>query len=90
MPLSQMILYPNPVHGDRGDSELRIARISGPVAVYVYNLEGELVHEGRDVHEGEVAWDLLTLNGFKATSGIYLVRVTNGRHSEYRKIAVIK
>ena len=63
---------------------------SSPVGIKVFNLQGELVHEVEDVPDGGVAWDLLTLNGFKATSGIYLVRVSDATHVEIRKIAVVK
>jgi ligand-binding sensor domain-containing protein len=90
IPLSTMILYPNPVHIARGDDELRISRISTQVDIKVFNLQGELVHEAEDVSDGGVAWDLLTMNGFKATSGIYLVRVSDGKSVEVRKIAVVK
>ncbi len=97
IPLSRMILYPNPVHLARGDVALRVGRISSPVSIRVYTVEGELVHEIDGVADGEVAWDLLTLSGFKATSGIYIVRVsergpdgTSGTSVETRKIAVIR
>jgi hypothetical protein len=90
VPLARMILYPNPVHLSRGDQALRIARISSPVSIRVYTLEGELVHEADRVEEKGVAWDLLTLNGFKARSGVYIVRVISGRTSEVRKIGIIR
>ena len=90
IPLTQMILYPNPIHVSRGDNALRIGRISQPVSVWVYTVEGELVHEKSGVREGEEAWDLLTLNGFKARSGVYIVRVSDGTYSEMKKIALIK
>ncbi len=90
IPLSTMILYPNPVHISRGDETLRISRISGTVDVRVYNIEGELVHEASNVSDGEDIWDILTINGYRARSGIYLVRITNGKSTEIRKVAVIR
>jgi hypothetical protein len=90
IPLARMILYPNPVHVSRGDAALRIARISSPVSIRVYTVEGELVHEAEGIADGAVAWDLLTLNGYKATSGVYVVRVSDGSTSEVRKIAVVR
>jgi hypothetical protein len=89
-PLSRMILYPNPVHVSRGDQELRISRISGAVSIRVYTSEGELVHQIDGVRDGEKAWDLLTLNGFTARSGIYIVKVIKDGRSETRKIAIIR
>ena len=88
--MTDMILYPNPVHAARGDSELRIARISGLVDIRVYNLEGELVHEADGVAEGGVAWDILTLNGYQASSGIYIVQVKGTGGTSMRKVAVIR
>ena len=88
--LSELILYPNPVHISRGDGELRIGRVSGPVSIEVYTVTGELVHEVSSVREGDVAWDLLTINGFQARSGIYIVRIKGERGSEIRKVAVIR
>ncbi|MCK4236074.1 MAG: T9SS type A sorting domain-containing protein [Candidatus Krumholzibacteria bacterium] len=90
IPLSRVVLYPNPIHLSRGDQALRIWRISEPVSIHVYNIEGELVHEAHGVSEGEVAWDILTISGFIAQSGIYIVRVSYGGHSEMRKVALIR
>jgi hypothetical protein len=90
IPTSEVILYPNPVHLARGDDALRISRISGPVSVRVYTLEGGLVHEVDGVAEGEVAWDLLTMNGYVATSGIYIVRIEGEGGTHVRKVAVIR
>ena len=89
-PLSRMILYPNPVHISRGDAEIKISRISNPVSIRVYTIEGQLVHSADGIRDGERAWDLLTLNGFKARSGIYVVKVSDGRSTETRKIAIIR
>ena len=90
LPVSEMILYPNPVHTGRGDDALRIAKISSPVDIRVYNLEGELVHEAAGVTEGGIAWDLLTLNGYQASSGIYIVQVKGTGGTSMRKVAVIR
>jgi hypothetical protein len=90
IPLARAILYPNPVHISRGDTELKISRISGPVSIRVYTLDGELVHEADGVVDGGRAWDLLTLNGFKVRSGVYLVAITSGSQTEVRKIALIR
>ncbi len=89
-PLSSMILYPNPVHISRGDAEVKISKISNPVSIRVYTIEGELVHSVDRVVDGGRAWDLLTLNGFKARSGIYIVKVSDGSSTESRKIAIIR
>ena len=90
VPLSDLVLYPNPIHISRGDGELRIGRISGLVSIRVYTIEGGLVHEAVGVGDGDTAWDLLTLNGFKARSGIYVVRIEGDGYSEVRKVALIR
>lgn len=94
-PLSHVILYPNPVHISRGDQKLWIGGISGKVSIRVYTSEGELVDqkdgvEVKDRGERTEAWDLLTLNGFKARSGVYIVKVIKGGQSETRKIAIVR
>jgi ligand-binding sensor domain-containing protein len=89
-PLSRMILYPNPVHISRGDGEVKISRISNLVSIRVFTIEGELVHSVDGIGDGDRAWDLLTLNGFKARSGIYVVKVSDGSSTETRKIAIIR
>jgi hypothetical protein len=88
--LSDLVLYPNPVNISRGDNALRIARISESVTVRIYTVEGELVHEASGLMDGDVAWDLLTINGFKARSGVYIVRIEASGASEMRKIAVVR
>jgi ligand-binding sensor domain-containing protein len=88
--LSELILYPNPVHISRGDEELRIGRVSGVVSIKVFTVTGELVHEAAGLEEDDVAWDLLTINGFRVRSGIYIVRIETEGHSEIRKVAVIR
>ncbi|HMA76089.1 MAG TPA: T9SS type A sorting domain-containing protein, partial [Candidatus Krumholzibacteriaceae bacterium] len=89
-PLSELFLYPNPVNCYNGDDELRISGISGSVDVKIYNIEGELVHEKKNISDGEAIWDILTINGFKAVSGIYIVRVIGSNSSEIRKVAVVR
>ncbi|MDZ7859652.1 MAG: T9SS type A sorting domain-containing protein [Candidatus Krumholzibacteriota bacterium] len=89
-PLSELFLYPNPVYCHNGDDELKISGISGIVDVEIYNIEGELVHEKENISDGEVIWDILTINGFKVVSGIYIVRVIGNNSSEIRKVAVVR
>ena len=88
--LSKLFLYPNPVYPSRGDTGLKISGISESVDVEVYNIEGELVHEKRNVSDGEQIWDILTINGFKAVSGVYIVSIRNSDSSELRKVAVVR
>jgi len=88
--LTRAILYPNPAVPGEGDSGINISRIAGRVDVEVFNIEGELVHRKDNVSEGEQIWDLLNMNGYRAESGVYLVRISNDEGYELRKVAVIR
>ncbi|MBD3178149.1 MAG: T9SS type A sorting domain-containing protein [Candidatus Latescibacteria bacterium] len=88
--LTEAILYPNPVITGEGDSGVYISRIGDKVDIEVFNIEGELVHRQDNVGDGEEVWDLLTMNGFRAESGVYLVRISNEESYELRKVAVIR
>ncbi len=88
--LSDLILHPNPVFVSNQGYSLMVSGISSPVNVKVYNIEGELVHEKSGISDGEEVWDLLTMNGYKAVSGIYIVRVEGDSGVELRKVAVVR
>lgn len=90
LPVKEAILYPNPLHISRGDEFLYISRITGSVSIKVFSLEGELVHEADGVVEEGQAWDLRTLNGYQARSGIYIVKIIGEKSTETRKVAVIR
>ncbi len=88
--VSQVYLYPNPVYKSRGQNELKIQNISGPVAVEVYTLEGVLVHTQQVDTNGQVAWDLTTATGFVVSSGNYLVRIIGPNGAITKTIAVLR
>jgi ligand-binding sensor domain-containing protein len=88
--LSKVYLYPNPVYRSRGQNELKIENISGPVSIEVYNLEGVLVHSQTVDGNGQVAWDLTTRTGAVTGSGNYLVRVVGANGSVTKTIAVLR
>jgi hypothetical protein len=88
--LSKVYLYPNPVYRSRGQNELKIENITGPVSIEVYNLEGVLVHSQTVETNGQVAWDLTTQGGFLAGSGNYIVRVVGANGAITKTIAVLR
>ncbi len=89
--LSGVYLYPNPVEGRKGHSELKIGNITTPVLVEIYSLEGELIHAQEVMDPGEpVVWDLTTADGFIVASGVYLVRVVSNGKSTVRTVSVIR
>ncbi len=88
--LTEAIIYPNPVVPGEGDSGVYISRIAGMVDIEIFNIEGELVHRQENISDGGQIWDLLTMNGFRAESGVYLIRIGNDKGYEIRKVAVIR
>ncbi len=89
-PLQEAYLYPNPVYGRKGHDVVRIENIASPVFVEIYNLEGELVIENNVQAAGDIAWNLLTSSGFLASSGKYLLRVSDGTSAIVLPLAVIR
>jgi hypothetical protein len=89
--LSGIYLYPNPVEGRKGHSELKIGNITTPVFIEIYSMEGELVHSQEVAGADDpVVWDLTTAEGFIVASGVYLVRVISGGNSTVRTVSVIR
>lgn len=88
--LSRVYLYPNPVYRSRGQNEVKIENITGPVSIEVYNLEGVLVHSQTVESNGQVVWDLTTKGGFLAGSGNYIVRVIGTNGAITKTIAVLR
>ncbi len=88
--LSKVYLYPNPVYRSRGQNEVMIQNITGPVTIEVYNLEGVLVHSQSVDTNGQVAWDLTTKSGFVTSSGNYMVRVVGPSGAVTKTIAVLR
>ena len=68
--LDAAYLYPNPARGDMGHQAIWCGGIDFAIDVSIYNLEGQLVHERRDLPPGEPLWpDLGTRFGNRAASG---------------------
>jgi hypothetical protein len=89
--LSRIYLYPNPVLGRKGHSDLKIANITSPVHAEIYNMEGELVHSQEIVDPDDpVVWDLTTAQGFLASSGVYFIRITSGSRAVVRTVSLIR
>jgi len=88
--LEGVYLYPNPIDGSRGHSELKIDRVDLPVSIDIYNVEGNLVHSQTASQSGDVVWDLTTQSGFYVASGVYFVRVDNGVSAKVFSVAVIR
>jgi hypothetical protein len=98
MPIERAVVYPNPVRALTDDAAVYLGEVTLPATVVVYNLEGEIVSEKRVTFPGTVAWDLkIVVNSgaggsrfFPATSGIYLVRVSNAAGTKVAPLVVIR
>lgn len=88
--VSKVYVYPNPVYRSRGQNELKIENLPGPVTIEVYNLEGELVHTQSAETPGQVIWDLTDRGGFIVGSGNYIVRIAGSSGSVNRPVSVIR
>jgi ligand-binding sensor domain-containing protein len=88
--LEKVYVYPNPVDGGKGQGELKIGNVDAPVAIDVYNVEGNLVHSQTATQSGDVVWDLTTKSGFIVSSGTYLVRIDNGVSAVVLPIVVVR
>jgi hypothetical protein len=88
--LEKVYVYPNPVDGGKGQSELKIGNVDAPVAIDVFNLEGNNVHSQTATQSGEVVWDLTTKSGYFVASGTYLVRIDNGVSTVVLPIVVVR
>ncbi|MCZ6767563.1 MAG: T9SS type A sorting domain-containing protein [bacterium] len=91
--ISDAYVYPNPILGGRGDSELRIANISSTVLVEIFTLEGELIHSTSVSQSEGVVWNLTTLGAndeVLASSGVYIVRISDSSGVKFQRIALLQ
>jgi ligand-binding sensor domain-containing protein len=96
IPLSQAVLYPNPVRFDAGHTAVRLANVGEPATVTIYTLEGEEVCTVTDRDDGDIVWTLTAPSclesegNFLAASGAYLVRITTRAGSTMRTLVVVR
>jgi len=91
--ISDAYVYPNPVVGGRGDRELRIANINSTVLVEIFTLEGELIHSTTVSQPEGVVWNLTTPGSndeVLASSGVYVVRISDSSGVKFQKIALLQ
>ncbi len=72
---------------------LYYSSISQPVTISVYNLRGRLIRqEKRQAHRGQNAWQWGGMNHDRIppASGVYVIRVTNGREAATTKGVLVK
>jgi ligand-binding sensor domain-containing protein len=105
-PVDKAFAFPNPLRVLDGHEVMYIGGINEDqhATVRIYNLEGELVFDRKDVKPLEPgkaptfaneAWDLKTLGStadgfFAATSGVYLVRIETSQGTKVTNITVIR
>lgn len=90
--LSNVYVFPNPLHEGRHGSQMMIAGLPGGATVEIYSLDGTpLVSLSEQSGTGGVYWDLKDNAGMKVPSGIYLLRVEiEGQKPVLKKAAIIR
>lgn len=84
--------YPNPFKGETS-FRLELKNNAQPVLVEIYNLRGQLVKtlfHGNSPKSVVQRWDGLDNHGRPASSGIYIIRASQGGNSVQRRIALVK
>lgn len=84
--------YPNPFN-DRTSISVKVGDASQPVSVSVYNIRGQQVKElfsGKVSGSSQFTWDGRDKLGNRAGTGIYFVRVSQGKHIATRKVMLIR
>ena len=84
-------MYPNPVKSSSGHTSLKVGNNDSPVNVDIYTLDGELVHQARNVLPSDpVVWDLKTKSGLSVSSGVYLVRINDDSGTVVKSVSVLR
>lgn len=82
-------VFPNPFN-----NEIRIKiSISDQVddaTLQIFDLRGRLVWSKKDLHSTSFIWNGLDLNGQDLSSGVYLLKLSNGSRYDSKKILMIK
>ncbi|MDZ4181352.1 MAG: T9SS type A sorting domain-containing protein, partial [Candidatus Cloacimonadaceae bacterium] len=84
--------YPNPFN-ERTSISVKVGDASLPVSVSIYNIRGQQVKElfaGKVSGASQFVWDGRDKLGNRAGTGIYFVRVSQGRHIATRKVMLIR
>jgi ligand-binding sensor domain-containing protein len=98
IPIERAVVFPNPVRALSDPTEIFLADVSVPANVWIYNLEGELVHETYVTDLAVPVWDLRIIVNrsgegstfFNAASGIYMVRVKSDTGTKVAALVVIR
>jgi hypothetical protein len=81
-------VFPNPV---RSGQQLTISSAAKqPIVVDVYNIRGQKVRSLNIDTSGQINWDLLSYDGAKLPSGIYIIKPHNAIGAKPTKILMLK
>jgi hypothetical protein len=90
--LAQVIVYPNPYHGDFYHSN-RVVFIQLPsqVILRIYTLDGQLVEEfQKDDPGNRVVWDLTNRHGQPVASGVYIYVLKTTSEKKTGKVFIMR
>ena len=90
-PLKNVYAYPNPwIPGEPAD-QLKLGGLpDGTIGVEVYNVEGQLVFSDKSVAEGVGFWEGDNIRGRSVSSGMYVLRITAGKLTTTRILALVR
>jgi len=84
--------YPNPFNPN---TTIRYSmQAAGKVTIVIYNLKGQMVHSFTTEHDSpglyQISWDGRDMNGRPVSSGIYMTRMSSGKHTSVKKMILAK
>ncbi|MCG3204762.1 MAG: hypothetical protein KCHDKBKB_01479 [Elusimicrobia bacterium] len=86
-----LVVYPNPVRVDRGQSTITFNGVPAPVHIRIYNTRGQLV---LDLHQNsgtQFTWNLTNDAGQPVAPGVYIYLLSDAESKTTRgKCAVVR
>ncbi|MEW6620087.1 MAG: T9SS type A sorting domain-containing protein [bacterium] len=87
--LTKLLVYPNPVRVNKGDTEVIFENLSNNAVIRIYTISGELVWIKEKV-AGMTKWDLKNDYNQPVASGVYIYIIHDENEIIRGKIAVIR
>ena len=86
--LSNVLIYPNPFYGNRGNGFVTITNMPASASVRIYTLSGDKVWEGSAGTTGMLIWKGQNKSGELVASGVYLAVIDSTGGKKVFKLAV--
>ena len=86
--LNNVLIYPNPFYGNRGQGFVTITNMPASASVRIYTLSGDKVWEGSAGTTGMLIWRAQNQAGELVASGVYLAVIDSSGGKKVFKLAV--